>query len=393
MKRFAKMKLLNAHRQLTGDAVTGPGCLACLSVRFALEFDLANGDARSVARGHVERHMRLCVAATTGLETLITVAGSEPLLAEAARDILDLTKRRPVRLLADNSDLNCIDRGMRGELVAALLIMRARDASSVTSRSVSVTNFMKALLPDDDYKVLQNSPPPHSQHVNDTRTFEEIFKGYEMWFNHVIRIRNTDMINIRSLWKFITRGAMVMCANNQRGVDIVLPICDPSRNLSPRNVTAILVQVKNDRAFKKNIKTSLFGAMDPFEVDLFSDGDTPLPVIRMVFALASVEPGVSFTPVPESRHCGERFTGYDIWCAGLSAKTFNGIDADVESYKKLLTRSLKPHDAFELNEIRDPYQDNPTKYARGSLRRRLEPLADMEDEHNHSHIPARVDAS
>ncbi|KAH9970017.1 hypothetical protein BGW80DRAFT_1334193, partial [Lactifluus volemus] len=127
--------------------------------------------------------------------------------------------------------------------------------------------------------------------------------------------------------------------------------------------------------FKKNIKRPTFDAMDPFEVDLFSDGDPPLPVIRMVFALASVEPGVSFTTVPERRHYGGRFTGYDIWCAGLSAKTFNGIDDDVDSYKKLLTRSLQPHDAYSLDEMKDEYQDDLTKSARGSLRRRLEPLA------------------
>jgi hypothetical protein len=384
---FAKQKLLNAHPRLANEAVTGPGALACLSVRFALEFDLANGDARSVAREQIERHMRLCVAATTGLDTLITVAGSEPLLAEAAREILDLTKKRPVRILADNSDLNCIDRGMRGELVAALLIMRARDVSSVTSRSVHVTDFMKALLGDEEYEEnLQNSRPHHSQHVDDTRTFEEIFKGYTMWFNHIIRIRNTDMINIRSLWKFITRGAMVMCANNQRGVDIVLPICDPSRKLSPHNVTAILVQVKNDKKINVYHKT-IFDAMDPFYVDLFSNGDTPLPVIRMVFALASVQSGVSYSSVPQRRHHGGRFTAYDIWCAGLSAETFNGIEADVDSYKKLLTRSLQPHDAYNLDEMKDDYQDDPTKKGRGSLRRRLEPLANLEDEHNHSHIP------
>jgi hypothetical protein len=390
MMHFARMKLLNARPELTDKTLTGPGALACLSVRFALEFDLSNGDARSVAREHIENHMRLCVAATTGLETLITVAGSEPLLAEAARKLLDLTQKTHVSLLANNSDLNCVDRGMRGELVAALLIMRARDASSITSRTVRVTDFIKALLPDDDYEKLQNSWPHHSQDINDTRTFEEIFKGYTMWFNHIIRTRDTDMINIRHLWKFITRGAMVMCANNQRGVDIVLPICDPSRKLSRHNVTAILVQVKNDKNFTGYNRT-LFDGLDPFDVNLFSNGDPPLPVIRMVFALASVQTGVSYSTAPERRHHGGRFTGYDIWFSGLSAKTFKGTDEDVDSYKKLLTRSLQPHDAYELNETKDYHQGKLTKAARASLRRRLEPLADVGDEHNHCHPPPQLE--
>jgi hypothetical protein len=156
---FARLKLLNARRELTGQTMFGPGGLACLSVRFALEFDLANGDARGVACEQIECHLRLCVAATTGFETLITVAGSDPLLAEAARRILDLRKESPVRLLTGNFNLNCIDCGTRGELVAALLIMQARDVASVTSRSVYVTDFIKALLPDDEYNKLKISPP------------------------------------------------------------------------------------------------------------------------------------------------------------------------------------------------------------------------------------------
>jgi hypothetical protein len=77
--RFARQKLLDGQVELTASGMNGPGSLACLSVRFALEFDRADGDSRTVARKQVERHMRLSVAATTGFETLVTVAGSEPL--------------------------------------------------------------------------------------------------------------------------------------------------------------------------------------------------------------------------------------------------------------------------------------------------------------------------
>jgi len=40
----------------------------------------------------------------------------------------------PVRHLAEHSDLNCVDRGRRGELVAALIIMQARDAAVPNER-------------------------------------------------------------------------------------------------------------------------------------------------------------------------------------------------------------------------------------------------------------------
>ena len=91
----------------------------------------------------------------TGFERLITVAGSEPLLAEAANELVKGTQMNAVHHLAHHPDLNCIDRGRRGELVAALIIMHARDVaqgvSLVNRRWVTVVGFMKALLLPSDY--------------------------------------------------------------------------------------------------------------------------------------------------------------------------------------------------------------------------------------------------
>ncbi|KAI0248421.1 hypothetical protein BJV78DRAFT_1236581 [Lactifluus subvellereus] len=154
----------------------------------------------------------------------------------------------------------------------------------------------------------------------------------------------------------LRRGAMIMCANNQHGVDIVLPICNPSRKLSRHNVTAILIQVKNDKTFQHEIDKTLFDGMDPFRIGRFSDGDFPLPVIRMVFALGSDQPGVLFPAVLGRRNHDGRFTAYD-----------------------LLQRSLQPHDVYDLKETKDQCLDEATRSARGSLRRRMEPLADTSD--------------
>lgn len=57
--------------------------LACLSVRFPLEFDFSDPKARSLVRKQIEHHMRLCTIATSGFDVLFTTVGSEPLLAEA----------------------------------------------------------------------------------------------------------------------------------------------------------------------------------------------------------------------------------------------------------------------------------------------------------------------
>ena len=384
---FVKQKLLDGPTVLKND--NRAGSLACLSTRFALEFNMAT--PRNVAHAQVERHMRLCTAATSGLEKLITIPSSEPILAEASYELMK-DGMNAVWHLAGHADLNCIDRGRRGELVAALLIMQACDAARKLSRgrSVSVANFMEALLPPAKYKTLLGSAPT-SWPMNHPgkATFEEIFKDYGMWFNHVIKVESKEMISIDHLWKFVVRGAFILCATNQEGIDIVLPVCHKTRSLGPDSVTAIIIQVKNAINYKAALQGHLFDAMDAVVrsgifsmllkpgVDRDRDNNTKpatsastpaepskkkrkldtddterKPVIRIVFALASPEPAVVFRERPKrKRHFGG-FTTFDIWLAGLSDNTFKQIqDEDIEPYRTLLERSLTPHDAYETTDI------------------------------------------
>jgi hypothetical protein len=381
---FAKGKLLDGPTVLLKN--NSSGFLACLSVRFALEFNMMDGTASDIACTQVERHMRLCLAATAGRERFVTLAGSEPLLAEAAYEIMNNTRSSPVRHLAHHSDLNCVDRGRRGELVAALLIMRAMDVARVASdhRWVSVDDFMKELLPPSKYPVLHGSLPTFWRD-GQRGTFMETFRGYGIWFNHVIKVEKKKMFSADNLWKFITRGAMVLCSNNQEGIDIVLPVCDTQRNLSRDTVTAILVQVKNSEEYKLEIDKTLFDGMGPIKLGLFPKDVIPKPVIRIVFALASREAGITFPKAREREpHRADPFTAFDVWFAGLSTATFKHIDGDLESYQSLLERSLRPHDAFELKD--DMEVDEETRQLRVSIRRRMAPLTTTDSGHEEIHL-------
>ncbi|KAH9991142.1 hypothetical protein BJV77DRAFT_1068477 [Russula vinacea] len=312
---FAKQKLLDGKTDLNIENRTGPRILACLSVRFALEFNV-DGTAR---------------------DKLVTVAGSEPLLAEAAYDLMKRTQTNAVRYLAGHSDLHCVDRGRRGELVAALLIMQAHDEARGESsgrRWVSVANFMKALLPTSKHDELLKCQPTFWREGED-KPFEETFKDYGMWFNHVIKIEDGEMFSVEHLWKFVTRGAMILCSNGQKGIDIVLPVCHTKQNLSSDSMTAILIQVKNAERFKKNIHGSLFDAMSPFDLGVFPEEGspatvTPKPVIRLVFALASPKASVVFRKGATRKNHPDAFTAFDIWLAGLSADTFKQVGLDLD---------------------------------------------------------------
>jgi hypothetical protein len=331
--------------------------------------------------------MRLCLAVTIGFERLITLAGSEPLLAEAASQLMRDSRMNPVRHLADHSDLNCVDRGRRGELVAALIVMQARDAAVPKERRwVSVREFMEALLPPYAYEYLQSSLPTFWRE-GENRPFSETFEGCAMWFNHVIKIEDGVMINTKLLWTFITRGAMIMCSHNQDGIDIVLPVCSTKGNLSRDTVTAILIQVKNAKRIGCSIDKAIFDGMDPLSLGLF-DKDSRRPVIRMVFALASSPPGVLFPALHEytsTRSGGvSEFTAFDIWCAGLSS--FKNIGDDLTSYQFLLDRSLQPHDAFEVGETDDLHLDIETRSERGRRRRGMAALTMGDINHRRIHV-------
>jgi hypothetical protein len=379
---FAKQKLLDGKSKLL-PAADEPGSLACLCVRFALEFDInPNERSRAIIHKQIERHMRLCIAATTGFDVYVTIAGSEPLLAEAAFELIRGSEVSSVRHLANHSDLNCVDRGRRGELVAALIIMQARDISlQPTRRWISVGDFLQALLPSDAFNTLRTSRPTFLHKNENQATFDDTFAGYAMWFNHVIKIEDSKLIAAENLWRFITRGAMIMCTHNQLGVDIVLPVCVRGGCLGPKNVTAILIQVKNSKRYGHKIDKTLFNAMDPFSIGLFPsphpDNLPPKPIIRMVFALAlDEECGVLFpsTPMLQQR---DNFTAFDIWCAGLSSDTFRHIGDDLASYRRLLELSLQFHDTFKLKETKDAYLKSETRAKRGLLRRTMAALTNV----------------
>ena len=431
--KFAQQKLLCGKSILRRN--NGPGILACLSVRFALEFN-SDSQSRNLAREQVERHMRLCLAATSGFERLVTISPSEPLLAEAARDLLQHTLIDPIDHLAQHSDLHCIDRGRRGELIAAFIIMQARDQAAKGKRWMSVPEFMEALLPSARYNALQSSMPTlwlEGEH----KSFSETFEGYGMWFNHVIRVESFEMLSADNIWKFLTRGAMIVCADNQPAVDIVLPVCLVDQNLSRDTVTAIYVQVKNDLSYQRHIKQRLFHAINPFLLGLFSDfensdsenagpedanlgfdsgnlgfddenlgsedmdlgsedmdlgsedgapegpnasikrSEAPKhPIIRLVFALASQKNGVLLpNPRTRKRHHPDQFTAFDVWCAGFSRETFKHVGDNLESYRVLLDRSLHARDTFDLDEMSGTHRMDPdTKISRQDGRRKMAPL-------------------
>ncbi|KAI0316923.1 hypothetical protein OF83DRAFT_1124096 [Amylostereum chailletii] len=214
-------------------------------------------------------------------------------------------------------------------------------------RVIKVAEFLVALLKTD---VLDNLPARYAEDQVDDRDkpLRDAFQEGYIWFNHFVKVHDLDVLSEEYLVRLIVRGAAAICANNQRGADIIIPVLFGTV-LHPDSVSAIIVQVKNDGSYTTTIKEYLFKAMDPFHVGVFSESGgshfKTRPIIRMVFALASSKSGIS---APASESVPANFTAYDIWCAGASHKTFVPIyPQEAAAYTFLLARSRNPMKAYE----------------------------------------------
>jgi hypothetical protein len=113
---FAIQKLLgnSSNHKTAGSTSTTDvdQALACISVRFPLDFHFSHPNADELVCKQIENHMlRLCTTATSGFEHLFTTVGSEPLLAEAATVAMTRNKKSLMRHLSSCMDSNCINLG------------------------------------------------------------------------------------------------------------------------------------------------------------------------------------------------------------------------------------------------------------------------------------------
>ena len=380
MIAFAAEKLI-AKSPYPGLPLDPDATLACLSVLLGLEF---RGTiwSREAERKQVERHMRLVIDGHP--ETMRTVSPSEPILAEGAHYVM---QSRHAAALDSHFQNTYLSTGEHGEVVAALVIILARqvasslpvvptpsggvpsatskrhpmlkDPSDSNRRVLPLFHFLRKLLRPADFEKVHNSSPTQLR-KGDDKLFRDIFDDSWVYFNHCIKASDLDVVNQKGLLRIMSRGGILICANSMRAVDLIIPVTFKGTALRPDNITAVLIQVKNDRSFTDKMRTPLFAAMDPIDLGLFAGPSTALPVIRMVFALASPRPLVDI-PAQGRRNKFSKYTAFDIWCAGCCDKTFKVISADENAaYQSLLNRTVDRSSTYEMgSQIEDK---NITKF-------------------------------
>ena len=300
--------------------------------------------------------MRILLRLDAGFESLATVSASEPLLSEAAYWMMYPDRTfKAAETLQSCLEGYSIHKGDRGELLVMLLFTLARDRAigdpdefgrpRSKRRWCSVPDFMKALFKSNPYSDASLG------HLANSKIF----------FNHWVKVHQYAMVNVKYLAQLMRRGAAVLCATNQPGVDGIVPFLIRGYTIFVENIGIILWQGKNDLKFTDEPNPKLFKAMDPYALGILNPGDN-VPIIRIVFALASK------TPCIKRVECQDGLDSCDLWVGGISPTVFTPVgDRDADSWMALLQASYGWEDVYKNNS------DGKADKMEEGLRRSLNP--------------------
>lgn len=285
----------------------------------------------------VHKHMRICITVNDDNQTCETVQPAEPLLAEAAARIVKEKKVNQAEKLLDVLGGPSICKGDRGEFICILLWLMARDAivQGSEKRVISILDLLSHLLHQDWHKAVKNANPSHLRNDTENLPFQKTFEGAVTHFTQFIKVHDYKVINRAFLWMVLARGAAILCANNQAGLDIIIPFLIRNEPLARNILSAIIIQVKNDVSYGATPYRTLFHLMNPYHIGFYDhDEENPVPIIRMVFALGAKDSNVVVMKVAQRKQPKRKakqsspaleFTSYDIWCSSASSKTFSVI--------------------------------------------------------------------
>ena len=315
---LARAKLLNPDTSQI-ENLNNDQKLACLCQRLPIEFNLTTYIAQANERKQVEGHMRVCLKIDATFESMVTVSASEPLLSEAAYTVMSHPSFNIPKALKTVMEGFSINKGDRGEFVVMLLFITACDKGvgppnnqgSPTSRFLRVDQFLTGSLFRD---------PPESQSLHGD------FANSYMYFNHYVKVHEFAGIDAESLLLLSSRGAAVLCANNQHAIDGINPFLYRGTKLCYDNLGLILWQSKNNASYTDEPKPSLFAAMDPYDLEILKEHDDPIPLIKIVFALAVKTR--STMVIRQSASAEYNAVVYEIWCAGILPDIFGSIAID-----------------------------------------------------------------
>jgi hypothetical protein len=254
---LAKSKLILTSSASNAQPI---GKLAAIDVILNINYDNRTAN-RNIQEAMVARHARLVYAIPSHREYMHTGYSSEPLLAEAAHQLVYEWEKKEPSFLIDtlnmNNDNGVLNKGHAGEMVARLILSSAYRRAVVQenggespnfSAGCSLVTFIKQLFSNPHAEMILEGIPDN---VNDGEKFRDAFRDTTVRFTHFItmssRSNDGDHCPWTSiLWAAFVRGAAIIGGSTQDAMDFMIPVLDGKNNkIIESTVTAIIIRVKN----------------------------------------------------------------------------------------------------------------------------------------------------
>ena len=343
--------------------------LACLAIRIGLNFDTSREVGRKTEIELVRSYMRIVFAVPEHREYMRTGTPSEPILAEAAAQLLNWESDPSLEKLAPTV-LNTAFRkgflaqGERGEMVARLLWTLAHDrvlrehikpGAVMFHQPIRVLDFLYALFHENHWEEIRNAKPVGNE---DGPTLSVAFENAYIQFSHFMDAVDYN-VDLKQVYRLLLRGAALSCQRGQEPIDFLTPIFFGSPNsttLHGSNTSVLQAQVKNRNA------------IDEFTLNpTLAQSNLELPVLSLVHELGALDSSVK--PAPPFQRARKFHTHhYQIVSHGCSSKTFRVIPQQMdETYPMLLGSNL----------LMDDFRRSGEETCK-TLFRRLEPCTGLE---------------
>jgi hypothetical protein len=335
--------------------------IAVLSARFFLDLHPSSSIAQEYEEELVRSHLRIIYSVSRHRGVIATGTSSEPLIAEAAAEIMhypldgtDTPYMNTWKLLVQFVDGGLVAQGTIGELIGRALSIFAMDDAIHASTDlrelkyqtpVTVAAYYQNLLTDEAWQTLRRSVPANRARLSEesgTKTFEEAFAGAYFHFSHYGKANDSKPMNNHYAWALWLRGTALLFQHNQELTDRAFPIFfSHLGTVSPKSISLELNQDKTGHS----MNPSTVAVQSAEALDLFS-GEHRLPYIAAVhcYALTTDEGIFVTTPrthaPPTRAHTGvdQEAPRYQIDFRGLAAyrKVTEGMAADI---RRLIDRS------------------------------------------------------
>ena len=255
---LAKRKLILTSSVLETQSI---GKLAAVDVIITLNYEPNRIANHNIQEELVAHHARIVYAIPSHREYMRTGYSSEPLLAEAAHQLVYEWETKEPSFLIDtlnmNNDSSVLSKGHSGEMVARLILSSAYHRAVVQesdgespnfSAGCSVITFIKQFFSDQHADIVLESIPDN---VSDGEKFKDAFQDSILRFTHFItmssRSNNGDHCPWTSIaWAAFVRGAAIIYQSTQDTADFMIPLLDgKDSKIGESTISAIIVQIKN----------------------------------------------------------------------------------------------------------------------------------------------------